>query len=1693
MNDENAQQPHSMHKSGGEANEVKLPAVAAAAAPSKTPSRHRVQLPSASQYYFKYMNSSKKSANHGDDSMMVDEDGDRVDVGSLGVGGGDTGTFSKQSMGDTSFLSLAASSSGSEASDLLNKSALSDTTELTASNFVLATTSKQALVQSNHLLNKNAKKKAAQDAKNEAAKDVESAVLETNKPDQNENVAIDTNNNPTAKETVALRRSAETDEPANLDQCASQPDSNQKPMKKPINAAVGLLRGSSPSLRSRVSSSPASLRKFGDDLKKTRLQRQQQREEEAKRRQSVDSEHSIHSMHAQLEALTTDTAFNRQRLPPPFTQPSQLSQKSEKETAVDSLKTITPAVDSSDTASYADMQELADVLGLGDESGVAGLRSKSTISVNRSSIQRLLGPTGTLEDGSVTANHSSIERLLGTTDAENDGVESTVKSTTPDSNMPTSNQQCLLMGRGSIPTAIEFCGEFNGDCSPEGLLSEGRQSILPLPMESPPSHTPTQLDSPLKSGNKQPSSKLSATPQRNSNRQSVDSPARNTRSAKKARANDQQDAPLPVRTSGGIEALKQRDETSDTLNTSLTSDFGPVKEEKKKGSETYPPIQSEETASLGELEAILGLQGNNASLKADMSIESEQPALSIEKASSKDNQGETASIADINEILGTDLRNFKSAPSLMKTNEIMEGETKNADGDHVSTPSEKPTPSKPSPTTPPDVDLLQMSPAGKKLLTPGRDSVQRGTGISMEERQEVRSALDFDTKPMALTPNSRVAPTPTKLAPTPRRVLNPNNPESPARNTRRASKGRVSISSRKHSLEGTGQEETVFQRSQKKRRSFVPSSDSSLAPPDEMEIGPIVASTPSQAFSQRSVAFGSPEAAIYNIGSPSASFTPMLKSEAKTLYPLPDRSTEEHDDEGVESGRREDDKDATVQIESDLNVLVDKITVENMGGSPELSPIAKSKGDTGAYNVPIGLSSVPSNVDMGLSLASSSTSLGISSLACESQEDQTVDLETAMEGLLENTLKQSSPTESTMNESWDGRSQPQNDQLQSENSEIASPAESVEMADIESIASLHSRAEKFRTKFEIPMEAQKLEFSTESTDTKSLHDEIEFGGGGDQGHTVNLEGSMTALLAAAGGVQPNIERNTNKSTNSNDRQDVSIFESSDDSSVLDAPWNQTDTSTRRRKSVATNTFSLDRSDHERIMLNSKVFEEGKSLVQEKSVSFSDTKEFIASMSLPSTLTADHWAFASEEEVLASLTNEEIQKLVATILKKIRQKSDNPAYSLSSDTLVQFGSANQGMDMVVFDKWGQFLQAVCAEVEKNTSAEGRAEMTLFDLIQEDPRFFSQILRRFESDSHGAIIEQSVRGLVMAAKQAVDSEWNTWISSVLESFQGPLTVIHDEFASNVSEIDNALEACDKCHQSILQMNDDQAERARRKSLLRRQAGTTALEEEIALIEAQLSEMDSELQGLEQDEKELEQSTSLLRKALGVATRCNRLRANTLSSQKDFLSLRGMHSWLVGNISEVGMQFTTLGSCPQTCSTWNLGGMTTENISLALTLSAVGSYARSHKKSLYQYKGAIVGFLDVCVQRMARIASETTLRSPSDVGGYIQKYAWFMGRLDLTAKELYVLQRRYRAKLMRTGSETFSLAIDFQSSAGKVAVEFEIDPLYPSLPVDVRLDLIDGHVDLDVLRKSLVKNAKPGFGSLSKACDILHSAMP
>lgn len=1826
---------------------------------SHTPSRHRVNLGPAASYYFKYMNSGRKSVGNtkntlsNEDSIMEMDDSTDTggDTGTISIPGfqfGTSGPHSQLSLANNSRLSIAESSSASEASDLLNKSTLSDTTELTASNFVLVTTSKQQYMQS---LSRHERHVQVGTNQTQGVEPISaSAVTNGNSaPDNSSRQATLAREESTENRASASNDGSDggnlvvhsTPEPVqwNTGTTSAVRDNDDSPLEEKSFSAI--IIGASPSLRSRISSSPASLRKFHENLRDSRIKRQARREEDAKRRLSVNSgEHSIHSMHAQLEFLTTDTVFSRNRLPPTFSQPPQASQEQflkstpfEKrdENGTNSQHRASTANSSRhgpDTSEYANLDDILDVLGSTETATVDGRQR-----VHRSS---------------VTANCSSIDRALETSVEASSAIETGNLSFIGRYGEDTAKEPEIAVCASSphdIPTNIvisridETIGVLNS--SPRGTpiqnkttlsADHGLKSPKQVLREVAPPEENDSFVARLTPTSKLTRSELTSTPKRILNPKSIDSPARNTRSSRKMNSNYSQEG-----TSDQIGLCSPGYDlnTMNTLSSDKTSRLAPRKS--LTGGQLHPvpstrsevtsaSARSDDTVSLGDIASVFGesclTPSSSIRDTSKTGLASSSTGLSCHR-NQKDLQ-ETASISDINEILGMDFAsenasthqdsNHNSFPkskdlslpvqrgpqnekeiskdtgsisnnkeiicegnpnSMMETQilqatiyadqaestrESILDECEDANSGVVDDASTTPPRNECTAATTSSLSTNSVATAFHGIELDEVNDTERcrgknsdisspnritscfnepvGTGEFIDDSKQGRSTsppkpvlalrspamtgfpaestafqkesdryseggqLEFEMHlgkgPMRLLPNSHVKPTPTKLPPTPRRVLNPKNPDSPARNTRSAGKG-ISPSNEERFPQDEFQSHArdLFDagieldhegaiRSQKRRR--LSSYNSSMLPAEQK--GLKGGNSPSQRqhstllgilsvkknrfdgfgnrSSQRSVAFGSPEAAEYNIGSPSVNLTPMPRGRAKELFPVPISFTSVDGDESRQSNRGEHENHETVEMESDLNILVDNIRVENMTDSPALSPIAMSKMDTESFNLPGDLHS--SYQEVKQADANTSERLeGLSRYPTKGHEDTTMELEVDMNGLVANTARAAD----------EGVRSPYN---------IRDSPESVEMTDAESIASCRSRPEKFTAQFSVPMIAQRLDFIDDTQDSEIRNDSSHV----DEGNTVELESNITSLLMAARSepLEEEFERDDNLALSYNPEKENEF--SSSETGRLKARTSLGNRSTSngasfprepltggetelnvnsRKKPLASNSFSLNQI-HEEQLSYQEILAEPKLGVSDKSVSFSETTEFIQSFA----------SSTSHMEALSPLTSEEIDSFSKMLIVETKRGFD----ASEADALVEV--AKLSMDIIVLEQFDLFLQAVSGEVERRIDlGDARAER-LCGFAGTDPILLSTIQKRLRSSKAAdSCVMESFHRLVRAGRTVVYGDWNHWLGSVLESSKGVFAGISNRVEDDTTRLEQAIDEFKRFQTRLSFFNDTKVERARRKSLLRRQTAVSSLGNDVKALESQLAEAQADLECLKNEEIRLAESKAHLQELNILSSECGDVRSDAVSSHTAFLLLRVLHSWSTGTMSQTEMEFKSSGLCSQSC------------FSLAYLISGSGGKIQVHLsptsshsklKTLHRYPGPITLFIEACMNRLANSVQLSPLESPLFISNHMLKCMWLMGRLDIVANELQVLLCRYKAKLVRKEVDVFALSAHFEGLSSSVLVEFEVDPTYPSLPVDVRLDLTGGQSDLSALRRSLIKNVKPGFGSLSRACDIIQS---
>lgn len=220
-------------------------------------------------------------------------------------------------------------------------------------------------------------------------------------------------------------------------------------------------------------------------------------------------------------------------------------------------------------------------------------------------------------------------------------------------------------------------------------------------------------------------------------------------------------------------------------------------------------------------------------------------------------------------------------------------------------------------------------------------------------------------------------------------------------------------------------------------------------------------------------------------------------------------------------------------------------------------------------------------------------------------------------------------------------------------------------------------------------------------------------------------------------------------------------------------------------------------------------------------------------------------------------------------------------------------------------------------------------------------------------------------------------------------------------------------------------------------------------------------------------------------------SRTQAETL--QHRYLSLHGMHCWSPLIIDESSIVVVFIGASPKTCIKLCFSFATSGVVTCQANVDP--SFIKQRKGKKLKLTPLITEYVVANIEALVESVSITKLRRGSDIVGFLQQVEMIHGRLEMTASEMFGLQKRYGTLLEAdpVGKKSdFLLSVDFKSLSDSTTLRatFELNTSYPFAPLNVSLDDREGKVDVESMRRQLVKNAKPGFGYLSRTCDTISA---
>lgn len=220
----------------------------------------------------------------------------------------------------------------------------------------------------------------------------------------------------------------------------------------------------------------------------------------------------------------------------------------------------------------------------------------------------------------------------------------------------------------------------------------------------------------------------------------------------------------------------------------------------------------------------------------------------------------------------------------------------------------------------------------------------------------------------------------------------------------------------------------------------------------------------------------------------------------------------------------------------------------------------------------------------------------------------------------------------------------------------------------------------------------------------------------------------------------------------------------------------------------------------------------------------------------------------------------------------------------------------------------------------------------------------------------------------------------------------------------------------------------------------------------------------------------------------------RSKAESAQNGFTTVKALHIWMPVEIEDSKLAVVVIGSSPRTCVELTFGVSKSNMITCEAKVRS--SYIDQRTGMMLKHTASVSNFLRVNVAQIVEAAGQITLESIDEVRELVRHTECAIGRIEATASELSMIQKRYRAALQADpegeGADfLLSVAFSKESEAStEILATFEFNGSYPFIPLKVNLDDSDGCIDADGLQRQLIRNTKPGFGYLSRTCDTISA---
>jgi hypothetical protein len=409
-----------------------------------------------------------------------------------------------------------------------------------------------------------------------------------------------------------------------------------------------------------------------------------------------------------------------------------------------------------------------------------------------------------------------------------------------------------------------------------------------------------------------------------------------------------------------------------------------------------------------------------------------------------------------------------------------------------------------------------------------------------------------------------------------------------------------------------------------------------------------------------------------------------------------------------------------------------------------------------------------------------------------------------------------------------------------------------------------------------------------------------------------------------------------------------------------------------------------------------------------------------------------------------------------------------------------------------------LNQVCTDIESQISMIGvdADYASIIERKQDAMRVLQQNVRSKDENTRN-----QVKKFLQAVHASTLSEWDSWLTQVASLYNDQLleTAVGEMEQYSLAISDKTSDINYNREQVALPMLLRSANIAAKRNYERQQVEMHQLDAEVAQLEADLKEAEQKLEALSKRNEAVGGISKSAEESQSVSGEMRSKRKAADSAFYKFFSAEKLHNWIItsSNDSFIGIVFN--GSASE--MSLHLSFWITESFNTAFDCK-IGPLPRSvHTligKKQIRYHPAVSGFLSSKMNQLCQdLKEKTRIDSASKISPLIQFVEHRVARIDHAAKEFDSILSQCKNSFLQP-SETCKDGFDFhayitsKSQGARVQVTLTLSECYPFAPIGVRLHSTDTSFDTESLTRQLQKIIKPGFGALTKAIDVVNSML-